>query len=120
MKTLQKEELEILYDQCFNLVKRQPAGFIIFKRLKIHGWCIYEDDIIEIDHRKDVISTAYHECIHYLYPDWSEAQVIYAEKKLINNTPIIDTLYFMKQILNKLCKYHRRDKRKITRLDKKA
>ena len=104
MEYLSKSEITSLYEECLKLVKKKSAGFIIFTKLKIHGWCIYEDDIIEVDYRKDFARTLYHECVHYLYPDWSETQVIYAESRLINNIPVMDTLVFIKQVLDKICR----------------
>ena len=108
MEHLSKSQLTSLYEECLKLVKKKPAGFIIFTKLKIHGWCIYDEDIIEVDYRKDFARTLYHECVHYLYPDWSETQVIYAESRLINNIPIIDTLIFVNKVLSKICRIYNR------------
>jgi hypothetical protein len=110
MEYLNKQDLQEIYKKCMKLIKKMPPGFIIFTKLQNCGWCIYDEDIIEIDYRKDVIRTAYHECVHYLYPDWNETQVIYAESRLINNIPVLDTLLFLKGILNKTCTYEKQEK----------
>jgi hypothetical protein len=66
--------------------------------------CDYENDVLEIDHRRDILRTAYHECVHYLYPDWSETQVLYAESRLINSLSILDITKFLKYLAIKLYK----------------
>lgn len=109
MERLNKQDLQEIYEKCMKLIKKMPPGFIIFTKLKNCGWCIYEEDVIEIDYRKDLIRTAYHECVHYLYPDWTEKQVIYAESRLINNIPVLDTILFLKRILNKACIYAKQE-----------
>jgi hypothetical protein len=79
-------------------VRRKPAEFFIFKKLKICGWCLYDEDVVVIDHRKDMLRTAYHELVHYLYPDWSESQVIYAESRIVNGVTILDNARFLKML----------------------
>lgn len=104
MEKLSKKDVQSIYDQCFRLVKKKPPEFFIFEKLKVCGWCLYDEDMIKLDHRKDVIRTAYHECVHYIYPNWSETQVIYAESRLINSISILNTIKFMKIIFEKLYK----------------
>lgn len=97
---LNSSEVLNIYKKCLKLVKRKPPGFIIFKKLRYHGWCKEEEDILEIDHRKDMLRTAYHECIHYLYPDWSETQVLYAESKVVNNSTLKQNVKFLKCLID--------------------
>jgi hypothetical protein len=59
---------------------------------------LYDEDVVVIDHRKDMLRTAYHELIHYLYPDWSESQVIYAESRVVNGVTILDNARFLKML----------------------
>ena len=67
-----------------SLIKNSEPDFFRFKKLKgAMGYCEWEDGII-IDYRRELIATLIHECIHYLYPNWSESQVLYAEKRVIN------------------------------------
>jgi hypothetical protein len=66
------------------------------------GSCNWTD--IEIDPRTNLISTAYHECVHYLFPDWSETQVLYAESRLINSLSVLDITFFLKHLAIKLYK----------------
>lgn len=87
MAKLQKlsnvESIE-LFDRVINCIKSQKKGFFVLKKLKgVHGWCEWEDGVL-LDYRKDLIPTIIHECIHLLEPEWSESQVAYSEKRVIN------------------------------------
>jgi hypothetical protein len=105
MEKCTKKDLQSIYNQCLRLVKRKPPEFFIFRKMReCHGICDYEQDVLEFDHRKEFIRTAYHECVHYLYPDWSETQVIYIESRLINNVSLLDTTKFLMHMSKKLYK----------------
>lgn len=105
MKKISKEKLLAIYKQCLNLVRRKPPEFFLFKKMRCYqGSCDYNSETLEFDHRKEFIRTAYHECVHYLYPDWSETKVLYIESRLINSISILDTANFLKYISIKLYK----------------
>lgn len=105
MKRLSKKQLNEIHNKCLNLIRRKPPTFFIFKKLSgYYGICDYENDVVELDHRRDVVGTAYHECVHYLYPEWSETQVLYAESRLINTLPTLEIAYFLKYLAIKLYK----------------
>ena len=97
MEKLSKADVQSIYNQCYRLVKRKPPEFFIFEKLKVCGLCIYDEDVIKLDHRKDVIRTAYHECVHYLYPDYSESMVKYIESRIVNVCNPLDLSYFYVQ-----------------------
>jgi len=101
---LTKKEVANLYIRCLNLIRRKPSDFVVFKKLGICGWCKYEEDVLEIDYRKDLLRTAYHECVHYIHPDWSETAVIYAESRLINTVSVFDNVRFLKYLTAKIYK----------------
>jgi hypothetical protein len=101
MAKLDKNKIQTLYERCLNLVRRKPCGFFIFKKMRgFDGSCNWDD--IEIDPRGDFISTAYHECIHYIEPEWSETQVLYAESRMRNVLGYLDHAKFLKHISIKL------------------
>lgn len=103
MKKLKKYQLNQIHEKCLNLVRRKPPEFFLFKKMRgFQGSCNWDD--IEIDPRGDFISTAYHECVHYLYPDWSETQVLYTESRLINSLSLLDITRFLKYLAIKLYK----------------
>jgi len=105
MKKLTKRQLNQIHNRCLNLIRRKPPTFFIFRKLSgYYGTCDYENDVVELDPRRDVVRTAYHECVHYLYPNWSETQVLYAESRLINVLSVLDVALFLKYLSDKLYK----------------
>ena len=84
-----------LYKKINELIKKSHLGFFRFKKLKgAMGYCEWEEGII-LDYRRELFATLIHECIHYLKPSWSESQVLYAEKRVINSissSQVIKTL----------------------------
>jgi len=104
MERLTKKQLSLYHTRCVNLIRRKPPEFMVFKKLGIYGWCRYEDDVLLVDHRKSPIRTAYHECLHYLYPDWSETRVLRIESRMINKLTMLEIAQFMKYVSIKLYK----------------
>lgn len=103
MKSLTKKQVYEIHEKCVNLVKRQPAEFFSFRKMRsCVGLCNWTD--IELDYRRDLLSTAYHECVHYLYPDYSESMVKYIESRIVNVCNPLDLAYFLKILSNKLYK----------------
>lgn len=103
MKKLGKIKIQNLYNRCLSLVRRKPPEFFLFKKMRgFQGSCNWDD--IEIDPRGDFISTAYHECIHYVEPNWSESQVMYAESRMRNTLSYLDQAKFLKNISIKIYK----------------
>lgn len=105
MEKINKKELSFLHNRCLSLIKRKPPEFLVFKKLGIFGWCLYDEDTLLVDHRKSPIRTAYHECLHYLYPDWSETKVLRVESKMINKLSMLEIAQFMKYLSLKLYKH---------------
>jgi hypothetical protein len=103
MKKLTKKQIEEIHEKCVKLVKRKPADFFQFRKMKASvGLCNWTD--IELDYRRDLLSTAYHECVHYLFPDYSEGMVKYIESRIVNVCEPLDLAYFLKILSNKLYK----------------
>jgi len=103
MEKLGRPKIKRLYSKCLNLVKRKPAEFFLLKKMRgVHGYCNWTD--IEINPSGELLATAYHECIHYIHPEWCETQVLYAEKRMINLMTYLDHARFLKDISLKLYK----------------
>jgi hypothetical protein len=84
IKLSKKDSLK-LYNKIIHLIKKSNLDFFKLKKLKgVMGYCEWDDGII-IDYRKEFIPTLIHECIHFLEPTWSETQVLYAEKRVVNS-----------------------------------
>jgi hypothetical protein len=104
MERLTKKQLSLYHTRCVNLIRRKPPEFMVFKKLNFFGWCLYDEDILIVDPRKSPIRTAYHECLHYLYPDWSETKVLRVESRMINKLTMLEIAQFMKYVSIKLYK----------------
>jgi hypothetical protein len=103
MEKLGKIKTKKLYNRCLNLARRKPPEFFSFKRMRgAHGYCNWTD--LEFNPSGELLATAYHECIHYLEPDWSETQVLYAESRVKNIVSYLDHALFLKHISSKLYK----------------
>jgi hypothetical protein len=105
MQKLTKKQTAVVYQQCFKLVKRKPPEFFTFKKMRrSQGICDYENDILEFDPRREFVRTAFHECVHYIYPDWSETKVLYVESRIINVCTSFEIARFLKEFTSKLYK----------------
>jgi hypothetical protein len=106
---LNKNDIKILYRRCLQLIRNTPPDFINLRRLRgAHGYCNWTD--IDLNPRGELLATAYHECIHYLCPEWSETMVLYAESRIINNVSLFDNAKFLKQITDKIYKFALQEK----------
>jgi hypothetical protein len=106
---LTKNDIKVLYRRCLQLVRNSPLNFINLRRLRgAHGYCNWTD--IDLNPRGELLATAYHECIHYLCPEWSETMVLYAESRIINNVSLFDNAKFLKQITDKIYKFALQEK----------
>lgn len=110
MEHLSKKKCEILIKKCINLVKTQSLDFFVLKKLKgVMGYCYW--DWIELDPRKEFLSTAIHECLHYIHPDWSESMVKYAESRIMNQVEYLKLMEFISSLSTKLYIKEKRKKR---------
>lgn len=103
MIKLSRAEIQDLYEQALLLTKTKPPEF--FNLRKMHGTvglCYWTD--IELDYRRDIIPTAFHELFHYLKPDWPETYIKYAESRVINTCTPLEIATFMKHLSYKIYK----------------
>jgi hypothetical protein len=99
---LSKEESLSLFERIVESIRKQKKGFFTLKKLKgVHGYCEWEEGII-LDYRKEFIATIIHECIHLIEPDWSEAQVVYSESRVINTITEDDVIRLLMFFIKKL------------------
>lgn len=112
---LTKDQLSDLYEQVLKLVKTKPPEFFNLRKMNgTVGLCYWTD--IELDYRRDIIPTAIHELLHYLYPDWSESDIKYAESRLINFCSPLQVAMFLKHLANKI---YKNEIQKLTQLGEK-
>jgi hypothetical protein len=107
MILLSKHRCNIILKDIIRLVKTKPPSFFHIRKLRGYaGWCVWEDtslgDHIQLDYRSSLLSTAIHECVHYLFPHWPETQVRYAEKRIINNVDTLNLSKLLLELTNKI------------------
>lgn len=103
MFKLSKKDLETLYQKVLNLVRYKPAEFFNLRKMRgTVGLCYFTD--IELDYRRDIVPTAFHELFHYIHPEWSESMVKYAESRLINFCSPLEIATFLKYLADKIYK----------------
>jgi len=92
-----------LFVEIVKIINKMPKGFIVLKKLKtLHGACVFDEDLIEIDYRKEFVLTLIHEVVHYLRKDWCESMVLYAEKRIINVISEEDVICLLKVAIKKM------------------
>lgn len=100
---LTKSDLSDLYNRALNLVKNKPAEFFNLRKMRgTMGLCYYTD--IELDYRRELVGTAFHELFHYMHPEWSESMILYAESRVMNYCTPLQIATFLKFLANKLYK----------------
>ena len=100
---LSNKQAKNLYIECLNLVKTKPPEFFGFRKMRgTVGLCYFTD--IELDYRREIIGVAFHELIHYIYPEWPETTVLYAESRIMNACNSLEIATFLKHLANKLYK----------------
>jgi hypothetical protein len=98
-----KRQLNKLYLDCLDLLNKQKPKFFHLRKMRgIWGLCYYDDDKLEFDYRYSIIPTMFHECIHFLYPNWSETKVLCAESRLMNFITPLQVAECLKIFANKL------------------
>lgn len=101
-KKLTKVDCNKIFKRVIRLIETSDLKFFKLKKLKgIMGYCEWENGI-GLDYRRELIPTLVHECIHFLYPKWSETQVLYAEKRVINSATIKQVIKLIKVFSDKL------------------
>lgn len=72
----------------YNLFNTRPEVFVLKKMRLYEGEYNPEDDKINIDYRKEFISTLVHEVLHFLNPNWPEQKVRLEEQKIMNSLSV--------------------------------
>ena len=103
MKRFTDKKINKLYLECLEWVKKTPPKmFNLKKSWKYQGICNWE--YIWVDPRQEMGRTIIHEIIHFLYPDYSETQVLYLESRMINTISFLEMAHLFKIFFQKLHK----------------
>ena len=99
---LSKQQCFSLFKRIIKCIKKSKKGFFIFKKMRgVHGICDWDRGIF-IDYRKELVNTVIHECLHYIEPNWSEVQILYAEKRIVNCLTKKQIILLLKNFLKKI------------------
>ena len=82
--------------RMYRLFRTAPEIFIL-KKLRYEGDYNPDTDVIRIDYRKEFVSTLVHEVLHYLYPKWTEWEVIHEERRIMNSLTLIQVKHILKK-----------------------
>lgn len=100
---MSRTEINDLYKKALHLVKTKPPKFFNLRKMRgTVGLCYFTD--IELDYRRDIIGTAFHELFHFIYPEWNETKIRYAESRIMNVCSSLEIAIFMKHLSNKIYK----------------
>ncbi len=83
-KRFKKTNVYPFLTRMYKLFKTNPETFVLKKTRMCDGDYDPVDDIINIDYRKEFISTLIHEVLHYLHPSWCETKVMREEIRIMN------------------------------------
>lgn len=74
--------------RMYTLFNTRPDIFVLKKIRLYEGEYDPVNDVINIDYRKELISTLVHEVLHYLYIKWPEQRVRTQEQKIMNSLSV--------------------------------
>lgn len=81
-KNLDKKKLRYIFRRVVQRIKQKPNGFFQFRKMRGVRGLWHWGDLIEIDHRKEMIPTIIHEVLHDLYEDKNEKWIYQVESKI--------------------------------------
>lgn len=81
-KNLDRKKLRYIFRRVLKRIEEKPKGFFKFRKMRgVRGLWWY-GDLIEIDHRKEIVPTVIHEVLHDLYQNNSEKWIFQVESKI--------------------------------------
>jgi hypothetical protein len=85
--TLKRRELQAYTKKLYRFLKQGHT--IQLKKTKGYVGEIYypngdNDPIVNLDYRRDIISTLIHEHLHHVNPEWCESKILRHESIIIN------------------------------------
>lgn len=97
MERLKEPDIDHIMRRCISMVKRKPPKFFNFINMrKYWGSCNWSN--IVITPQSNILGTGIHECLHHIFPNWSETQVLYAESRILNRAKKLDLAKFLKYL----------------------
>lgn len=98
-KSFNRNELYAFLHALYRFIE-DHEGRIFLKKIGkgVYGYYYREEEIIELDYRRDIIPTIIHEFLHHQHDDWCETKVVQKEHKIINMISASQARNIMKRL----------------------
>jgi hypothetical protein len=101
-KDLNKTRLRYIFRRVVQRIKQKPKGFFQFRKMRGTRGLWYYGDLIEIDHRREIIPTIIHEVLHDLYQAKSEKWIYQVESKVSQILKPYDVFVLLMAIFSRM------------------
>jgi hypothetical protein len=101
-KKYKKTNVYPFLSKMYHILESKPEIFILEKLYDCQGECDWTEDTIKLDYRQQFLSTAVHEVLHYIHPDWCETRVLREEMKIMNSLSICQVRHLIQRIARSL------------------
>jgi hypothetical protein len=101
-KDLDKKKLRYIFRRVVQRIKQKPNGFFQFRKMRGVRGLWYYGDLIEIDHRKEIVPTIVHEVLHDLYEEKNEKWIHQVESKISQILKPYDIFVLMMAIFSRM------------------
>jgi hypothetical protein len=101
-KKMDQKKLRYIFRRILSRIKEKPKGFFKFRKMRGVRGLWHWGDLIEIDHRKEIVPTIVHEVLHDLYQEKSEKWIRQVESKVSQILKPYDVFSLMSAIFEKL------------------
>lgn len=101
-KKMDNVKLRYIFKRVLSRIKQKQKGFFKFRKMRGVRGLWYWGDLIEIDHRKEIVPTIVHEVLHDLYPENNEKWIGQVESKISQILKPYDVFCLMSAFFSKM------------------
>jgi hypothetical protein len=101
-KDMDRKKLRYIFRRILVRIKDKPNGFFKFRKMRGVRGLWWGGDLIEIDHRKEIIPTIVHEVLHDLYESKNEKWIRQVESKIAQILNPKDIFLLMEGVFSKM------------------
>jgi len=101
-KKMDRKKLRYIFRRILKIINEKPDDFFKFRKMRGVRGLWHWGDMIEIDHRKEIIPTIIHEVLHDLYQDNNERWIHQVESKISQILQPYDVFRLMTLTFSKL------------------
>lgn len=79
-----RNQLYYYLRRIYAVLRDEQVEEVLFEKMRgYYGWI--DNGSVVLDHRKQLLSTFVHECLHEVYPEWPESKVEWLETMIMAN-----------------------------------